>query len=347
MQNPSVAIVIIHWNQRNLLQQFLPSVCSTQYPNLQIWLADNASEDDSVQWVKENFPAVRILELENNYGYAGGYNHALKQIQADYYILLNNDVEVPEAWIDPVIRLMESNPKIAAAQPKLLQYHQRDHFEYAGGAGGFMDPFGYVFCRGRIFETLEEDLGHYNDNRKIFWASGACLFMRASAFHEMNGFDENFFAHMEEIDLCWRLQLSGYEIWYCGESHVFHLGGSTLQKASPKKTYLNFRNSLQMILKNSPASRLWWLIPARSTLDLLSSIFFLMNGRSEHSAMVHKAHSDFFFKWRKWWRARKTVTRKVAFNQLSGMYPGSVVYEHFVSGKEKFEDLGRVEKITG
>ncbi len=345
MSNPSVAAVIIHWNKRELLEQFLPSVVKSTYANLQIILADNHSDDDSIAWVNKNYPMVQTLVLDQNYGYAGGYNHALKEIKADYYVLLNNDVMVNPSWIEPIITLMEKDEKIAATQPKILQYNKPSHFEYAGAAGGFLDHLGYVFCRGRIFENLEEDLGQYNNSIPVFWASGACLFIKSKAFHQVNGFDEHFFAHMEEVDLCWRLQLAGYQIWYCGESAVYHLGGSTLQKGNPQKTYLNFRNSLQMMLKNEDTHRLWWLIPVRSTLDLIGSVFFLLNGKPKHSASVHKAHSDFFFKIKKWWHKRNHIERNVPSNEVKGIYKNAVFFEHFVLRKQKFSDLKNIQNL--
>lgn len=345
MSNPSVAVVIIHWNKRELLEQFLPSVAASTYPNLQIILADNHSDDDSVAWVNKNYPMVQTLVLDQNYGYAGGYNHALKEIIADYYVLLNNDVMVNPSWIEPMIALLEKDEKIAAAQPKILQYNNPEYFEYAGAAGGFLDHLGYVFCRGRIFEHLEKDNGQYNDSLPVFWASGACLFVKSKAFHQVNGFDEHFFAHMEEVDLCWRLQLAGYQIWYCGQSAVYHLGGSTLQKGNPQKTYLNFRNSLQMMLKNEDTHRLWWLIPVRSTLDLIGSVFFLLNGKPQHSASVHKAHSDFFFKFKKWWHKRDFIERNVHSNEVKGIYKNAVFFEHFVLRKQKFSDLKNIKNL--
>jgi GT2 family glycosyltransferase len=346
MNYPSVAIVIIHWNKRELLEKFLPSVLQSGYPNLQVVLADNASTDDSVEWAKIHYPSIQIIQLPQNYGYAGGYNHALKQVKADYYILLNNDVEVTQNWIEPIIEAMENNPLMAAAQPKMLQYNQKDFFEYAGAAGGFLDHLGYVFCRGRIFESLEKDHGQYNNSVQTFWASGACLFVRAKAFHEVKGFDEDFFAHMEEVDLCWRLQLAGYQIWYIGASEVYHLGGSTLQQGNPQKTYLNFRNSLQMLLKNSPTKTLIWLIPVRSTLDLLSSIFFLMNAKPEHSWAIHRAHASFFFKFGKWWKTRKTVIRRVEPNAVKGVYSKAIIMEHFWGNKQYFSDLTKIKNLV-
>lgn len=339
MSSPKVAIVIIHWNHADLLERFLPSVCQSSYDNLEIIVADNASSDHSVAYLKENFPKVRIIQLDKNYGYAGGYNRALKQVEADYFVLLNNDVEVSKHWIEPIVRLFENDKSIGAIQPKLLQYKQKDHFEYAGAAGGFMDTLGYVCCRGRLFESLEKDEGQYNDSREIFWASGACLFVRSEAYFKAGGLDEHFFAHMEEIDLCWRMQLANYKIWYCAESIVYHLGGSTLQQGHPQKTYLNFRNSLLMLLKNMPTKSLWWFIPWRSFLDLLSSIFFLMRAEPKHSWAVHRAHADFFFKLGFWYKLRDNGLPKKSWKELHGIYPKSLIWAHFMDKKEKFSEL--------
>lgn len=338
---PKVAVVIIHWNRKNLLEQFLPFVCASTYPNLEIVLADNHSTDDSVAYVKANFPNVTIVQNDDNYGYAGGYNHALKQVEADYYVLLNNDIEVPQHWIEPVIKVMEQDLTIGACQPKMLDFKNRKSFEYAGACGGYMDRLGYVFCRGRLFEVLEEDKGQYDTEAEIFWATGACLFVRASLFHEAGGFDENFFAHMEEVDLCWRIQLMGYKLKVIPSSFVYHVGGGTLNKMSSQKTYLNFRNNLIMLTKNLPWPTLLWLIPVRSTLDLLSSIFFLLNGFPSHSGAVHRAHADYFFKFLKWWRLRKDVQSIVKNENFSGVYHGSVVAEHFIGKKKYFSDLRR------
>lgn len=340
MNSPEVAIVIVHWNRRNLLEQFLPSVCDTDYENYKIYVVDNASTDDSVEFLKANYPHIRIIELSENHGYAGGYNLALKYIKADYYVLLNNDIEVPRHWLKPVIQAMEADKRIAACQPKMLDYLHKDRFEYAGACGGYLDKYGYAFCRGRIFDTLETDAGQYDTEEEIFWATGACLFIRAKCFHEAEGFDEHFFAHMEEIDLCWRLQLMGYKIKVIPQSHVYHVGGGTLDKMSAQKTYLNFRNNLIMLTKNESLSRLWWLIPIRSFFDLLSSIFFVLQGNFSHSAAVHRAHAHYFFKLRKWWKLRKPGTKYT--EKLTGRYEGSIVYRYFV---QKLKTYNRVIQL--
>lgn len=336
---PKVSVVIIHWNKVEYLQKFLPSVVASQYPNLEIVLADNHSSDESVRFIEENYPQIKIVQNGYNYGYAGGYNQALKHVDADYYILLNNDIEVTENWILPVIEAMEIDEKIVAAQPKMLQYNNKTHFEYAGAAGGFIDKFGYVFCKGRLFENCEEDKNQYNEITEVFWATGACLFIKAKAFHEVEGFDANFFAHMEEVDLCWRLQLLGYKIITVPQSHVYHLGGGTLSKLSDKKTFLNFRNSLIMMLKNLPFYQALWLIPFRHFLDLLSSVFFLINGFPKHSLAIHKAHFHFAKHFFKWLKIRKKVQSQIVSTNVHGVYNKSVVWKHFVKQKQFYSDL--------
>jgi GT2 family glycosyltransferase len=336
---PRVAVVIIHWNRKNLLEQFLPFVCASTYPNLEIVVVDNNSTDDSVAYVKQHFPQITIVQNDNNYGYAGGYNHALKHVKADYYALLNNDIEVPKTWIEPVIEVMERDAKVGACQPKMLDYKNRQSFEYAGACGGYMDRLGYVFCRGRLFEVLEEDKGQYDTEADIFWATGACMFIRSDVFHEAGGFDEHFFAHMEEVDLCWRVQLLGYKLKVVPSSYVYHVGGGTLNKMSPQKTYLNFRNNLIMLTKNLPWPTLLWLIPVRAILDLMSSVFFLINGFPKYSGAVHRAHFDYFFRFGKWWKLRKTVAPIFKNESFSGVYNGSVVAEHFIGKKRFFTEL--------
>ncbi|MCU0423485.1 MAG: glycosyltransferase family 2 protein [Bacteroidia bacterium] len=339
MNKPKVAVVIIHWNRRALLEQFLPALIKSTYSNVEIVLADNNSDDDSIAYVKETFPNITIVKNNKNYGYAGGYNQALKQVKADYYVLLNNDIEVTPGWIEPVIEYMVNNPDTAAAQPIMLDYQQKELFEYAGAAGGFIDYLGYAFCKGRIFESIEVYNPSESQTRNVFWATGACLFIKADVFHEAGGFDEHFFAHMEEIDLCWRLQLLGYQLAVVANAQVYHVGGGTLNKQSAQKTYLNFRNNLIMLTKNLPLKTLIWLIPLRSFLDLLSSIFFFINGFPKYSLAVHKAHSDYFFKFRKWWKLRDKKFNKKTFSELKGVYHGSIVAEHFIAKKSSFKQL--------
>ncbi|TAE88631.1 MAG: glycosyltransferase family 2 protein [Bacteroidetes bacterium] len=337
--NPKVAIVIVHWNRRQLLEQFLPSVMQTTYGNMEVVVADNCSDDDSVQFLQTHYPSVHIVSNDKNYGYAGGYNHALQQVEADYYVLLNNDIEVTPGWLEPIVEVMKSNPKLAAVQPKVLDYHSRNKFEYAGAGGGYIDTFGYAFCRGRLFESLETDDNQYNNATTVFWATGACMVVKAAVFKQLKGFDEQFFAHMEEIDLCWRMQLAGYQLMVVPQSTVYHVGGGTLNKQSPQKTYLNFRNNLIMLTKNLPVSTLCWLIPVRSVLDLLGSIFFMMNGLPKYSLAVHKAHVHYFFQFGKWWGLRKQNASFKPLSSLKGVYRGSVVWEHFIKKVKYYSEL--------
>ncbi|HXB46048.1 MAG TPA: glycosyltransferase family 2 protein, partial [Puia sp.] len=278
--SPKVAIVILNWNGRNFLQQFLPSVLESTYANKEVIVADNSSTDDSVQFLRQQFPQVRIISLKENYGFAKGYNEALKLVEGDYYVMLNSDVEVTPGWIEPVIELLESEKTIGAAQPKILSYNQRDKFEYAGAAGGWMDYLGYPFARGRVFDTCENDEGQYDSAAPIFWASGAAMFVRAAVFYQLNGLDNYFFAHMEEIDFCWRLQLAGYSVYACPKSKVFHVGAGTLHKDSSQKIFLNFRNNLIMLAKNMTWVELVWKIPFRFLLNAITGLKFLMSGQA-------------------------------------------------------------------
>jgi len=335
LQNqPSVAVVILNWNGKKFLEQFLPSVLSSTYINKRIIVADNASTDESISFVKEHFPSVEVLISTKNLGFAGGYNFFLKQIEADYYVLLNSDVETEPGWIEPIIQLMENDASIAACQPKILSFHNKHLFEYAGSAGGWIDFLGYPFSRGRVFNELEEDKGQYNDTAPIFWASGAALFVKAKLFHEMGGFDAFFFAHQEEIDLCWRLQRSGYYIYVCPRSVVYHVGGGTLPTGNPLKVFLNFRNNLIMITRNMPLSQLIWKLPVRIALDALSAWKELFSGKPGYWLAVFKAH----FAFAGWLFSKKTIQLK-EYHPLKGVYKGSIVWQYFISGKRKFSEI--------
>lgn len=306
------------------------------YPELEIVVGDNASTDTSVAFLKASYPQVRIVENESNLGFAGGYNQVLKQVQADYYVLLNSDVEVTPGWIEPVMELMESDRQIAACQPKIKDFNKRTHFEYAGAAGGLMDRFGYLFCRGRIFDTLEEDRGQYNDAREVFWASGAAFFIRKNCFEQAGGFDENLFAHMEEADLCWRLQRLGYKIMVCPRSEVYHVGGGTLQATNAFKTYLNFRNNLIILHKNLPAGKIFLLIFARFWLDLAAWLLFLLSGKPRHSFAINKAHWHYLKGISRWNIKRKEFR---GIGKDPEVYPGSIVFQYFIKGKKYFSEL--------
>ena len=289
----NIAVVILNWNGKDLLENFLPSVVS--YSNeANIYVIDNASTDDSIDFLRQNYPQIKIVQLDQNYGYAGGYNRGLKQIDADIYALVNSDLEVTKDWLKPIISEFNSNTKTAIIQPKIKDYKDKKMFEYAGAAGGFIDMFGYPYCDGRMLFNVEEDLGQYDKNKNIFWASGACLFIRASVFNDLNGFDESFFAHQEEIDLCWRALHQEHQITYVHKSTVYHLGGASLDNQNPFKTYLNFRNNLLMLLKNLPASLILPIIFIRLLLDGLAGIVFLFQGKPKHTWAIVKAHFGFY-----------------------------------------------------
>lgn len=331
---PAVAIVILNWNGKKFLEKFLPSVLQTSYSNKRIILADNASSDDSVLFVQQTYPRVEIIQNKHNEGFAKGYNTALRQVQSDYYVLLNSDVEVTPGWIEPVIRLMESDPAIAACQPKLLAYDDKTQFEYAGACGGWIDALGYPFTRGRVFEDCEKDHGQYDEAQECFWASGAALFVRAGIYQQLGGLDEYFFAHQEEIDLCWRIKLSGYKVYVQPASVVYHVGGGTLPKGNSRKTYLNFRNNLIMLYKNlSPAERLK-KIPFRFFLDGIAAWKALFGGDGGYFIAVLKAHIH-AIRWMLFHQGRSLFVKdKKTFS--AGVYKGSIVWRYFIKKEKTF-----------
>lgn len=334
-----VAVVILNYNGREYLEKFLPGVVINSKGH-RVVVADNCSTDDSVELLKNDFPEVELIQNPDNKGYSYGYNQALRQLSdVDYYILLNSDVEVTPGWIEPVIEMMEKDERIAAAQPKILDYNKKSHFEYAGAAGGFIDSLGYPFCRGRLFLHLEKDEGQYDDEKRVFWATGACLFVRAEAYHKLNGLDEDFFAHMEEIDLCWRLNNAGYKVYYTGKSHVYHVGGGTLDKSNPKKTYLNFRNGLSLLYKNYSNRELWLKLPIRILLDIVASVKFMLFDSLKDGVAVMRAHRDFVREFRQNYKKRQATKKQTITNKTPLIYNGSVVFEYFVKGKRKFNEL--------
>lgn len=284
-----IAIVILNWNGRKLLERFLPTVLACS-KGAHVYVADNASNDDSVDYLRKHFPEVTIIQNEVNGGFARGYNDALSHVKEELWCLLNSDVEVTPGWLEPIKKLFADKPDTAIAQPKVLDYKKKSHFEYAGAAGGFIDRLGYPFCRGRIFQSLEEDKGQYNDVREIFWATGACLFIKAPVYRELKGFDEDYFAHQEEIDLCWRAHNKGYKIRYTGHSTVYHVGGATLNSMNPKKTFFNFRNSLYSITKNLPKRKVFPLLIARLVLDGVAGLHFLFQGKRKHFVAIIHSH---------------------------------------------------------
>jgi GT2 family glycosyltransferase len=291
----SIAVVILNWNGKSLLEQFLPAVVQHS-TEATIYVADNASTDYSLAFVKANYPKIKILQNKGNFGYAKGYNEALQEVEEDIYALVNSYVELTVNWLQPILSLFEKDNDIAIIQPKILDYKNKNHFEYAGAAGGFIDKYGYPFCRGRIFDTIEEDNGQYNDTSQIFWASGACFFIRKEAYRKLNGFDEDFFAHQEEIDLCWRAFNSNYKVLFCSDSVIYHVGGATLAVGSPHKTFLNYRNSLWMMTKNLPASKLFPVLFIRMCLDGIAGIRHMFKGEFGHLLAILRAHFNFYLK---------------------------------------------------
>jgi hypothetical protein len=338
----TVAVVVLNWNGKSFLEQFLPSLKKSTYPHLSLYVADNGSTDDSVDFLRKHHPDIRVLSSPVNEGFARGYNTALRQVQADVYVLLNSDVEVEAGWIEPVIALMRQDPSIAACQPKILDWNRRDHFEYAGGSGGWIDRYGYPFCRGRIFDAIERDNGQYDDPAPVFWASGAAMFIRASVYHALGGFDPYFFAHQEEIDLCWRIHHAGYRVFACPASVVYHVGGGTLPQGSPRKIFLNFRNNLIMLWKNLGFWERAWKIPYRLMLDLLSVGKNLVIGKWPYVTSVIRAHWA-FAGWVLWHRKDSLfpVGRRP---KPEAIYPGNVVWMHFFRGMNSFREIIAAKK---
>ena len=328
------AIVILNWNGKKLLEKFLPSIVKYSLKEASIYVADNASTDDSIDFIKKEFPTVNIIKNNINGGYSKGYNDALKKIDADIYCLLNSDIEVTENWLPPILEEFKKDTKTAIIQPKILDFKDKTKFEYAGAAGGFIDFYGYPYCRGRLFNDLEKDNSQFNDVVDVFWASGACLFIRSNVYNELNGLDEDFFAHQEEIDLCWRTKNKGYSIKYVGNSKVFHVGGATLQETNPRKTYLNFRNSLLNIVKNIPKKYLFTVLLTRLILDGFAGIKFILELKPAHTFAIFKAHLSFYLNFSKFLKKRgnSNKTEKYYLHK-------SIVWQYFVLGRKKFKNL--------
>ncbi len=329
----STAIAILNFNGKGFLQKFLPTLImhSNTFP---IYIGDNASTDDSIEFIKTNFPQIHLIELNTNNGYSKGYNLLLKEIKADYVALINSDIEVTPNWLAPLIAELESNERIAAVQPKIKSYKNKEYFEYAGAAGGFIDKYGYPFCRGRIFNTLEKDKGQYDDSIEVKWASGACFLVRKSSFDLVGGFDDDFFAHMEEIDLCWRFANDGFISKYTSNSTVYHVGGGTLAYENPFKTYLNFRNGLYLLFKNLPKQPLFKNVLMRVLLDWISIFYFLAQGKWQQSKAILKAHIE-AFKNRKQFLAKRYS--KINTAEFTTNY--SIVWKYFIKSKKKYSQL--------
>ncbi|MEM9328950.1 MAG: glycosyltransferase family 2 protein [Bacteroidota bacterium] len=328
------AAVILNYNGSNFLRQFLPTLlqhCGSQH----VIVADNASTDDSLEVMATNFPDVEIVKMDKNSGYAGGYNEALQHVEAEYYALVNSDIEVTEGWIAPLIEFLDQNATFAAVQPKIKAFSDRDAFEYAGAAGGFIDPLGYAYCRGRVFDTIEKDTGQYDEMIETLWTSGAAMVVRSKLFHEVGGFDIDFFAHMEEIDLCWRLRAAGHQLACLPSSTVYHVGGGTLSATNPRKTYLNFRNNLTLLTKNMPLNELWWKLPVRLVLDILAAFVFWKSNSFAHTRAVFSALFDYL-------GSSPTTWKKRQGRPLLGLGSGEkspVVYQYFVAGRKRFSEI--------
>ncbi|MFA5848906.1 MAG: glycosyltransferase family 2 protein [Bacteroidales bacterium] len=333
----TTAIVILNWNGKHFLERFLRLLeLRSEIPGVSIVIADNGSTDESVDYIKKEHPNIRIIEFETNLGFTGGYNRALSQVEADYFLLLNSDVEVTNGWLQPLIKNMDSSPSVGICMPTIRSAYDHDFFEYAGACGGFLDVLGFPFCRGRILSNIEKDRMQYNQAIEVFWASGAAMMIRSELYRSLGGFDELFFAHMEEIDLCWRAKLAGWQVWVYPESFVYHVGGGTLPNNSPHKLYLNYRNNLLMLYKNLPTGRRTLVILTRLILDGISAIAYLLQGKASYVASVFKAHTHFY-------RMRSKIKKsEVPLNRkISGIYKGSIVFSFFWSGKKlRYMDIG-------
>ncbi len=327
-----VSVVVLNWNGQKLLEQFLPSVVENNPSYAEVVVADNGSTDSSIAYLRQHFPQVRIITLDQNYGFAGGYNRAIAQVDSEYVVLLNSDVEVTAGWLDPMLTHCQQNPTVAGCQPKILGYKRRDHFEYAGASGGFIDRYGYPYCRGRIFDTVECDRGQYDTTIPIFWATGAALFLRTACYRAVEGLDEDFFAHMEEIDLCWRIQLKGWQLHVTPQSCVYHLGGATLSANNPQKTYLNFRNNLLMLHKNLPLKVGRRLLFIRRVLDTLAFVKFLLTGAGKQAYAVIRAHRDFI-------KMRKNYHPSAEINIMDNFKESqrNITVDYFLKGAKKYQ----------
>jgi GT2 family glycosyltransferase len=335
-----VSVVILNWNGEKFLKQFLPVLLEkTHLSYVEILVVDNGSTDGSLQLLKEQFPTVRTILFDKNYGFAEGYNKALSEIKSDYYVLLNSDVEVTDNWLLPLVDYMEKHPQTAACQPKILSYFKRTHFEHAGAAGGFIDYLGFAFCRGRIFGEVEEDKGQYDEPMNVFWTSGACMMVRAASFHKMGGFDPDFFAHMEEIDLCWRFNSRGYQLACIPESVVYHIGGGTLHSEHPFKTYLNFRNNLLMLYKNLPKKQLKGVFFKRAILDYMAVFQFLISAKPKNAQSILKARSDFRKMKPNFLEKRKENILYSTATSFPMIYTRSIVVDYYLRRKKKFSQL--------
>ena len=334
-----VAIVLLSYNSREYLEQFIPFVLKTDYPDHRLIIVDNASTDDTQDFLAKTYPEIDVLTIDINRGFTNGFVESLACIKAEYYALLTSDVEVTPNWLTPLVDAMDSDNDLGACQPKIKAFKERDSFEYAGACGGYMDKFGYMFCRGRIFDTVEKDEGQYDKPRDVFWASGAVFLVRSKAYHEVGGFDNDLYAHMEEIDLCWKMGRAGYTIKAIPNSEVFHVGGSVILYGSPEKTFRNYRNNLVLLTKHLPAGRLIWMLPWRLLLDLVSAIQAMIAGKDKESDAIFRAHGDYFKHWGLWLNKRNEIDERVPYRKIRGIYNRSIVWQYFINGIKKFSHL--------
>jgi GT2 family glycosyltransferase len=340
-----VAIVLLSYNSREYLERFLPFVLKTDYPDYRLIIVDNASTDDTQDFLQKEYPDIDILSIDVNRGFTNGFVESLACINAEYYALLTSDVEVSPSWLTPLVEAMEADEKLGACQPKIKSYKDRDMFEYAGACGGYMDKFGYMFCRGRIFDTVEKDEGQYDEPVDVFWASGAVFLVRSSAYHQVGGFDNDLFAHMEEIDLCWKMRRAGYGIKAIPASEVFHVGGSVILYGSPEKTFRNYRNNLVLLTKHLPGGRLAWMLPWRLLLDLVSALQAMVAGKDKESNAIFKAHVDYFKHWSLWLSKRGEISDPLPYRKIKGVYDRSIVWQYFINGIKRFSHLpGKLSK---
>ena len=337
---PKLAVVVLSYNGRELLRKFLPPILANRTPYSKVYVVDNASTDGTFDFVKSEFPEIELIRLEVNKGFTNGYVESLPMIDAEYYALVSSDVEVSPGWIEPIINLMDSDSKIGVCQPKIKSYNDKKYFEYSGAAGAYMDMFGYPFCRGRIFFTVEEDLGQYNDIKEVFWCSGACMFIRSEIYHSIGGFDNEYYAHMEDIDLSWRVKNAGYKVMVCPQAEVFHVGGHIISYGSPAKIFRNYKNGMIMMVKNLPFNKLWWIIPCRFLLDGVAGIRALVKGNPKETRAILHAHWEFYTGIGHWMRKRKEAKAKVKNPNTIGWFSNdSIVIAYFLKGKKKFSDL--------
>lgn len=334
----TVSVIILNWNTRNLLEKFIPIVVrNSASPNVEIIVADNGSADDSVSWLIENYPQVKIIAFTQNYGFSKGYNKAISNVNSDYSVLLNSDVAPAEGWLEPLIEIMNRNPKIAAVSPKIKDFNNPEKFEYAGAAGGFIDRFGYPFCRGRLFDVLEDDKGQYDTECEIFWGSGAALMVRTELFNSSGGLDNDFFAHFEEIDWCWRLKNMGYKIMFTPKSEVFHVGGGTLPYNNARKSFLNFRNNLFLIVKNKHGLKGWITLIIRMLLDYIAIFKYLLSVKFSLSKSIIAAHLDFIKKLSLFTKKRKQLKILTIKRKHDEIYKGSVVFEFYLLKRRHYK----------